>query len=192
MTAPSYLPLAFRRQAAKSPLHVNEHLLRVAKSNKAVAVIWMRPRDFLALTTLASDNDWAREINGRPVQPIDAYNSYIDVGETIIMPALRVAYRDNGEPNHTAGRVLSHEGRHRAAAVMNARGSARLAVAINLAVDWASTYHPPGRYDRYLGLDDVPRLFLPQQWGAGSGTARTQPVEIGVEERDGALELWHN
>lgn len=187
------LPMGFVRQAAKSPLHVNEHLLRIAKSNKAVAIIWMRPQDFLALTTLASDNDWAHEINGRPVQPIEAYNGYIDSGETIIMPSLRVAYRDNGEPNHTAGRVLSHEGRHRAAAVMNAKPEARFAVAITLAVDWYATYHPPGSYARFLGLADIPTRLLPEQWsGTSPQLLRHAPVLIGAREREGALELWHN
>lgn len=178
---------AFPDARAASKLMLTDGHISHAKSNKAVAIIWMSPRDFLSLTTMADDSAWEKEISYRPVQPIEAYNRYIAEGENIIMPRLDVELG--------TGKVTGHEGRHRAAAVMNARGAV-LPVSIHLrdpetyALEYYEEHRSPGGWTKtFHGFDQIPRVLLPQDWGP-KALNRTRPVVLTDAAFADGVELW--
>ena len=156
-----------------SPLAITNEQLRQARGNKASAIIWMYPEDFLALTTSRDDADWAQMVAGRPVQPLEKYNRYSREGETRIMPMLDVEM--------STGQVMGHEGRHRAAAVMNSEGpEATLAVAIVLLENGYAQYYredgPPNYTKTFMGFADVPRVLLPQHFSYRDRNGRMNDV----------------
>lgn len=83
-----------------------ERQKRIALANGAVGVAILTPIDFLRLTTTTKD-DIARIQS--TAHSIKQYNEWSEAGEILAAPYLDVDVR---------GRVLNHEGRHRAAAMM--------------------------------------------------------------------------
>lgn len=79
-----------------------------AKSNKMHSLVRMHPKDFLKLTT--SNDDHYNEIKGA-ARSLSDYNKYAREGSNVNAPHLGMDHR---------GKVVSHEGRHRAAALVNA------------------------------------------------------------------------
>lgn len=79
-----------------------------AVSNKMHALVHMHPRKFLELTT--HDDQHASEIKGA-AQSLHSYNEFTRNKRIQVAPFLHVS--------HT-GKVIGHEGRHRAAALLNA------------------------------------------------------------------------
>jgi hypothetical protein len=94
-----------------------EHL-RQARGNKFQVVVKMRPEDFLKLTS--SDNH-GPEYFQQHCKNVTDYNRWAEEGENIVMPGLWI--KDD--------KVSSHEGRHRAAALICA-GEKEMAVALKL------------------------------------------------------------
>lgn len=94
-----------------------EHL-RQARGNKFQVIVKMRPEDFLKLTS--SDNH-GPEYFQQHCKNVEDYNKWAEEGENIIMPALWIK----------GDKVLSHEGRHRAASLICA-GENEMAVALKL------------------------------------------------------------
>ena len=133
-----------------SDLVVSEDQFRRAQDNKAAGFVAMKPRDFLRLTTNYSVYD--QIIN--TARTLDEYNAWTAAGRILLPPTLKVDVK--------TGRVLSHEGRHRAAALARAKPGGHMMVAIILAKD--------GYAKRNLGVDDAPDVLL-NQWGTGT-TAR--------------------
>ncbi|MFA6135543.1 MAG: hypothetical protein WC869_16135 [Phycisphaerae bacterium] len=189
--SPGLGTFAEARQASKLLL-TDEHV-RQARGNKAVAIIWMSPQDFLSLTTTLNDTRWAKQVSDRAVQPLEKYNAYAAEGETIIMPRLDVELG--------TGNVTGHEGRHRAAAVMNAGGD-MLPVSIHLrdpgqyTIEYYEEHQVPGKFEwrkRFYGLEDVPKVLYPQNFGPvsrGYPASRTTPVVLTAKNFADAKEMW--
>ena len=79
-----------------------------AKNGKMHALVRMHPKKFLELTT--QDDEHTAEIK-RSALPLHQYNKFSREKEILVAPFLRVDHR---------GKVTGHEGRHRAAALLNA------------------------------------------------------------------------
>lgn len=122
----------------------------VAVSNKMHALVHMHPRKFLELTT--HDDEHVAEIK-RAAQPVHAYNSHSASGSIRVAPFLRIDHR---------GKVMSHEGRHRAAALLNA-GHDVMPVYLRHHGDPASD-----KPDREHGFGDFPEKITGQVRGSAS------------------------
>ena len=90
------------------PVHYDQ-----ARGNKTQVIVLMPPMDFLRL---AAPPDAIKDFMAQ-TQGLQAYNRYAKSGENILMPFLRIAVLSN-----THGKVISHEGRHRAASLIKAHG----------------------------------------------------------------------
>jgi hypothetical protein len=134
--------------------------------NKAAGFIAMSPREFIALTS--PGEHWIAEEQG-VAKPLDSYNRWAKEGVIRIGPFLKV--------DKASGKVIGHEGRHRAIALMNAGGDEML-VSVALAED--------GYARRGLGPDDIPRVligqFLPRAIARrGSGFTIKDVLEVSKE-----------
>jgi hypothetical protein len=103
------------------PAHMSEWML----DSKVSAVVTMDPEVFLNLTTNGS-----RHFDQivRESQSLDEYNTYAAEGNTQIPPFLKI---DIDSFDLSLGKIVSHEGRHRAAALMQ-NGESVMPVAIIL------------------------------------------------------------
>ena len=114
----------FLNEMSKPELMISDLQRQNAKDNVSQAIVHMHPNHFLQLTTGSS---LAKEQIKRNAQPLENYNKYSGPGgDSIVHPFLRVQLDDKG-----GGTVSGHEGRHRAAAVLNAGGNS-MPVAIQL------------------------------------------------------------
>ena len=135
-------------------LKITDRMLENAKSNKCVGWLYLDPVQFLSLTVTDHNvYDWIKKELPH-TKTVDDYNSY----ETL-MPWLDVDM-------HT-GKVVGHEGRHRAAACIKS-GSKRLPVAICLRDHGYPVYYTtPFEGDKslvkvYVSKKDVPRVLVGQ------------------------------
>lgn len=112
-------------------LLVTQTMLDIAKDNKAIGVYMMSPKDFLGLTVDRPLNQWIQEEKDDTFT-VAEYNKFTQAGKTIIMPFLDV--------DIDTGKVLGHEGRHRAAALL-ADGETSMPVAITLKQNRYSIYY---------------------------------------------------
>lgn len=146
-------------------LKVTDLQLRVAKDNKAVGYLFLDPFDFLCLTVNGSVSSWieSEERNSdNAFRTIAEYNEWSRQGAICVMPFLSV--------DMETGKVLEHDGRHRAVACDRARKM--LPVAIDLRSNGRKTYyvqpfiddlqHPRMYAKRFLGIKDVPNRLLGQ------------------------------
>lgn len=89
---------------------------------------------------------------------LDDYNRFAEEGEANVPPFLRV--------DMETGKVRSHEGRHRAGALVREDPDALMWVAIEVLEDGYAVYYEedPKTYQktRYLDETDVPAVFLGQ------------------------------
>ena len=167
---------------AASSLIITDKQLKQAKTGRSIAVIWMRPAEFLYLTTSVGDDDWKYLINHNKVKPLEVYNQYSREGEIVHPPSLDIDLETS--------RVRSHEGRHRAGSILKS-SAGRMPVAISLKDRSGYLYydepHIPGQYipgpKRFLGFDDIPRIIWPQY-------NRKRPVRLGPAAFKDGLELW--
>ncbi len=94
------------------------------RGNKSCGYVYMPPRDFLYLTSNDSYNKTLLD----EALTLDEYNKYAKQGKNVIPPFLIIECGDLATPpmrHHSPsmsplGKVLGHEGRHRAAACINA------------------------------------------------------------------------
>lgn len=137
----------------RSLVVTREHV-RQARGSKAVGFVPMWPVDFLKLTT---DGEGALRgfLDGAGVEPLETYNrSATDPrGDNVVPPYLKVEM--------DTGKVVGHEGRHRAAALFRADPTARMWVAIILSKDYSPRYYEERRIGqkRYYGAEDIPAVF---------------------------------
>jgi hypothetical protein len=96
------------KQFINEMLDINDQQREVAVSNKMHSLVHMHPRKFLELTT--HDDQHMSEIKGA-AQSLKAYNDHTRDRHIQVAPFLHI---------HHTGKVIGHEGRHRAAAVLNA------------------------------------------------------------------------
>lgn len=129
-----------------SDLKITDRMLQNAKSNKCVGWLYLDPVQFLSLTVTDHNvYDWI-EKELPHTKTIDEYNSY----ETL-MPWLDVDM-------HT-GKVLGHEGRHRAAACIKS-GVKRLPVAICLRDHGYPVYYSQPFIDDYENPKQLQKVFV--------------------------------
>lgn len=146
-----------------------------AEGNKAIGILTMGCIQFLELTVPGSFSVWMSEQEN--IGELQSYNEASKAGRIGIMPFLDV--------DIDTGTVQGHEGRHRAAAVLNAGGS-DFPVAICLRRKGYKEYyeqpfidnlrHPKMYYKRYLGINDIPARFLGQ---FKSSSVRIKPIATG-------------
>lgn len=134
-----------------------------ARGNKVQVIVLMPPQDFLRLA--APPDAYADFM--QQTQGLQAYNRYAKSGENIHMPFLRIIVLSKAH-----GKVRSHEGRHRAAAVIKAKGQ-WMRVALEL--DPSDNYEPElskqdfAKYGRhrnnveyYMTVEDLPSQIVNQ------------------------------
>lgn len=172
---------------AASPLLITDTQLRYMRSLKACALIWLDPSDFLMLTVPSNDNDWTNVIAHKKVQELSIYNQAARTGELDTLPYLIV--------DMELRRVLGHEGRHRAGAVLRHNGNKQalhnfpvcviLKDARGIERYYVEHYPEP---KRFLGFDDIPLQLKPQQWGS-KFPSRSLDITIPRSAFDGGYEF---
>lgn len=91
-------------------LKISQRSLDILKDNKCIGWVTIHPKDFLRLTVEGPVEPWIKE-EAPYTKTLEEYNSYKDIHA----PWLDIRMTD--------GKVLSHDGRHRAMAVLNAGGT---------------------------------------------------------------------
>jgi len=106
--------------AYEEGLLITEEHKRQMRGNKSAGWIYLAPADFLRLTTTGSDR--IEEILGdENLKTLDEYNDFAREGKNILPPFLYVEMLNSRLPEeYNPGEVRGHEGRHRAAACINA------------------------------------------------------------------------
>jgi len=153
----------------EADLTVTANHILVMRDNKAVGFLPLHPLDHLRLTTSSDEhlNDLIKSTpdhKGKKIK-LARYNKWAEDGDSIIPPFLRVQMSD--------GKVVGHEGRHRAAALYRADQEALMWVAIELIDEHGyAVYYEEPPYEpakgmprdrrRYLDQADVPDVFLGQ------------------------------
>ena len=132
-------------------LKITDRMLQQAKSNKSVGWLYLDPTQFLSLTVTESNVfDWIeRELP--ETKSVADYNSY-----QTLMPWLDVDVE--------TGKVVGHEGRHRAAACIK-DSVKRLPVAIHLREHGSALYYRTENGSlkkRFVTKDDVPKVLIGQ------------------------------
>lgn len=143
-------------------LLVTDQQKRIAKTNKNIGMVFMDPWDFLFLTVRGSVDQWLATTKSE-TQTLEMYNEWSRRGEIRIIPFLSV--------DKDTGMVLAHEGRHRAAALVD-RKINLMPVCVSLRIRGHLEYYvepfgdditnPRRFWKRYLGKQDIPRRFLGQ------------------------------
>lgn len=146
-------------------LLVTTRQLDIAKDNKAVGYLYLDPLDFLALTVNGAVSSWIESEERQEAQAFRAlaeYNEWSRQGKILCMPYLSI--------DTDTGKVLDHEGRHRAVACDRAKK--KIPVAIDLRINGRKAYyvqpfidnlqHPRMYAKRFLGINEVPTRLLGQ------------------------------
>jgi len=126
-------------------LEVNDFQMKVANSNKFHALVHMHPQKFLQMTT--KDAAHMKQIMD-DAQPLHKYNEYTRTGSTYNAPSLKIDKHPDLRGFH---KVVSHEGRHRAAALLKA-GHTTMPVFIKAP-------HHDGVPERQHGFEHVPEVI---------------------------------
>ena len=148
---------------ANAELLVTQQMLSVAKSEKAAGVITMPAWDFLFLTINKSVDEWVSDEKD-DTKPLDFYNGEAHKDRIRVMPFLDVEM--------DTGKVVGHEGRHRAAALMANRNHAEMQVAIYLRRDGYKVYYTQPYIDskdytkrfikKFVSTSDIPKTLIGQ------------------------------
>lgn len=155
-------------------LNVNAEHRRQARGNGAHFIAEMDPKKFLELTT--GDELSARAIM-QDAQGIDDYNRYADEGSNILMPFLDVSDE----------KVVGHEGRHRAASLINA-GHDKMPVAFKIkpSADSELDQMVVQKYGDFgwkygMTFEDMPNMIKGQY---GRGTLLKSQLKVLVDGND--------
>ena len=124
----------------------------------------MPPLQFLMLSTSMPPAQWI-EKELKEIYPVEQYNAWQKDGNSVHMPWLEVT-----KDGPKKGKIVGHEGRHRAAAMIRAgwRSENCMPVAIMLMEEgkWPVYYDEQvdgyKRTKRMLGVDEVPTTFIGQ------------------------------
>lgn len=126
---------------------ITHEMIKTATSNKCVGYVLLDPKDFLRLTIATHDvNRWLEE-EKEYTKTLDEYNGY----NMRLMPWLDVDIH--------SGKVLGHEGRHRAAAVI-AAGGKTFPVALCLREGGYPLYYRTPYIDVNNSDDQFKKVFL--------------------------------
>lgn len=131
----------------------------------------MPPLQFLMLTTTLPPAQWI-EKELKEIYPVEQYNAWQKDGTSLLMPWLEVTW-----DGPKKGKIVGHEGRHRAAAMIRAGWKSEncMPVAILLKEDgkwptyyvekWGDASDNWSHSKRMLTLEDVPTTFIGQYDG---------------------------
>lgn len=139
-----------------------------ARSSKHQLIVNMDPRDFLKATT--PDQEAYDEIISKALSTVK-YNRFAKSGENILMPFLAISL------DHE--RIQGHEGRHRAASLIN-KGGTKMPVAIKMIPGedaykkYADAYDPT--YN--LKFEDFPNMVIGQY---GQGYINKRKLEVVID-----------
>lgn len=163
---PSLRLLARLREEARTDrkLIVTPTHIRQMVGNKASGYLTMKPQDFLALTCTSAAE---QRIIQDEAEPLEQYNAWAKSGDNILPPWLEVQISHDADVSF--GKVMGHEGRHRAAACI-AAGVSLMPVFIWAKDGRTSTYkiHPyPDDKERwhqwrYIEPSDLPQKLIGQ------------------------------
>ncbi len=129
-------------------LKVTPAMIDNAEDRKGIGILQMDAYNFLRLTIdTAGVTSWIKE-EAESTKSLDQYNKWGQDGTIRVMPFLNIDIK--------SGKVLGHEGRHRAAAILN-EGGKFIPVAIFLKKDWYTVNRVDGRY---LGEEDIPKTLI--------------------------------
>lgn len=145
-------------------LLITENMKEQAKDDKFIGLLTIDVLDFLSLIVSGDPVLWTmQEKKDETTLSLEMYNEYIRRGKIKVLPYLSVDM-------HT-GVVLGHEGRHRAASLLERR-IPEMQVALSLRDHGYLTYYVQPDIDdpanpkrwakRYLGVQDIPGRFLGQ------------------------------
>ncbi len=133
----------------RADLPVTDIQINVAMDNKAIGLVLMPPDVFIQLTV---QNNTQYEYMLTNAADISVYIKSIHTQDNIVMPFLKI---------NPQGKILGHEGRHRAGALVNAKKT-KLPVAIIVTNEkgYAEYYtHSYEEGKKYLGIDSVPTVW---------------------------------
>ncbi len=134
----------------RSLVRVTPDHVAFAKGNKASAFIWMRPADFLTLTLPVGYAKLTLPFSPREELMAEAEEFDVErAAKEYQTPFLQVEMG--------TGRVVGHEGRHRAAGLIKSSYAGKMPVAIILKAEG---------YSRRGSLDDVPAMLRAQDFGS--------------------------
>ncbi len=136
-------------------LHLLPHQKQHMHNRKFHSLVTMHPRKFLELTT--ADDHHVDEIK-QAAKSLHTYNEYSAAKEIHNPPNLKIGHD---------GKVTAHEGRHRAAALINA-GHERMHVYLQAPFDGKKS-------DRDHGHADVPHTIHGQH---GRGSVKKSELEL--------------
>jgi GNAT superfamily N-acetyltransferase len=128
-------------EAFRPQLRVTNRMRASARDNAAQVAVKMDPEAYLKLTA----TDDYEELIKKDAKSLDQYNQFAKAGDIHITPFLRIAIADG------KAEVVSHEGRHRAAALIKA-GQKQMVVHLEIRDGDGST----GKFKRQLRFDDIP------------------------------------
>lgn len=155
------------KEIADSSLLLTDTHKRQARGVKSCGFITMTPHDFLLLTTTNGDSlDSIR----KSALTLEEYNKFARSGENILPPWLDVEVSDEGRL--PKGKVSGHEGRHRAAALMNQKRT-KMQVFLVAQRNGCSTWRLPKYPDdesrwlekRLVTATDFPNVLISQYNG---------------------------
>lgn len=142
---------------------ITSEMYRQARGIKGSGTIIMRPEDFLLLTT---QNAEERKQIFKDAQQLEVYNQYAKDRKNIHLPWLDVSLDGRlNKKRFNIGRILGQEGRHRAAALINA-GISNMVVLLIARVEGYPEYKkastPDGGRDTFLEVSDFPETVYGQ------------------------------
>lgn len=139
-------------------LKVTQDMVDNAKDRKGIGLLAIDPYRFLSLTCPSSSvHQWLNEEKDT-TQSLDQYNEWATQNKIRVMPFLKI--------DIVTGKVISHEGRHRAAALYAAHGN-EMWIAVFLARQGYTEDRDPKDRSRYYGADDIPE-FLKAEFHGGT------------------------
>ena len=138
------------------PLAVTTMHLWQSEGNYHDKIVKMDPIDFLKLTTRVEED--AADIIAEGWD-VDDYNEFAIYGANILMPMLWIKVDKNGD-----GEVRSHEGRHRAGALIRCCPGEKMYV--GLRIDGTKVYKGEST------IDDLPVFLIGEFWDVDSPASR--------------------
>ncbi len=145
----------FKEEAEHDGLRITDQMQKNAVDQKMHVAVHMHPRKFLELTTGGKPH--FDEIK-QSAKSLHDYNKHAEEGHVHVAPNLKI---------DSTGKIWSHEGRHRAAAMINA-GHEKMHVFLKVSPK-------ANKPERHHGWEDVPDRITGQ---AGFGEIKKSEMEL--------------
>lgn len=136
-------------------------MINKAKKLGAIGMMRITPDVYLKLTS----HEWRDKIRKEALE-VEDYNALIQGGKIDCVPYIRIT---------KSGKVVGHEGRHRAQAIEDAGGKF-----IEVALILAENPHSTSKKDRYIPLEEEIEISdIPNLWKAQFSELKL-PVNLGT------------